>query len=146
MDRRAMAARAMEDIRARPAEPYGEGRPVRRVIRVPGRRTGLLRPFGINVTQVDGGLYVCAPARRRDWVRNLLSAGRCTVERDGPEGGDTPYAATLIEGPEAARALATYVPLTGYAHPELPFSLDASAEEILPHTTTTAVFRLDRAG
>lgn len=144
MDRRAMAARAMLDIRARPAEPYGEGRPVRRVIQVPGRRTGRIRPFGINVTQVAGGLYVCAPSRRRDWVRNLLAAGKCTVERDGPDGGDTVYTATLVEGPEAARALATYVPLTGYAHPELPFALDATAEEILPHTTTTGVFRLDR--
>lgn len=141
--RRAMALRALQDIRATPVVPYGEGRPVRRVVRVRGRRTGLPRPFGINVTRVGGGLYVCAPTRRRDWVRNLLSAGRCAVERDGPDGADAPYTATLVEGREAARALATYVPLTGYAGPELPFALDASLEEILPHTAATAVFRLD---
>ena len=88
---------------------------------------------------------VMHPATLGQSIDELRTMGLCTVERDGPDGGHIDYTATLVEGPEAARALATYVPQTGYAHPELPFTLDATAEEILPHTTTTAVFRLDRA-
>lgn len=138
------AVRAIAEIRAADAPPYREGAPVPRVVRVPGRRTGEPRPFGVNVTQVGGRLYLCSAVRRRDWVRNLAAAGACTVERDGPDGADTAYAATFVEGPEAAAALATYLPQAGYADPELPFALDASAAEIVPHTGITAVVRLDR--
>jgi hypothetical protein len=35
-------------------------------------------------------------------VRNLLHAGRCTVERDGPGGAATKYTPVPIEGTEAA--------------------------------------------
>lgn len=139
----AQTAQAIEELRAAPAPPYREGAPVARVVRVPGRRTGRPRPFGVNITQVGGRLYLCSATRRRDWVRNLAAAGACTVERDGPDGTDTAYTATLIEGPEAATALATYLPQAGYRDPELPFGLDATAEEITPHTATTAVVRLD---
>lgn len=142
-DWREMAARAIEDIRAAPAEPYREGAPVRRVVRVDGRRTGRARPFGINVTRVGGRLYLCSSVRRRDWVRNLLAAGRCTVERDGADGTDTDYSAVLVEGTEAAEVLATYLPQAGFQDPELPFAVDASIAEITPHVATTAVLRLD---
>jgi len=141
-DWREMAARAIEDIRAAPVQPYREGVPARRVVRVDGRRTGRPRPFGINVTRVGGRLYLCSSIRRRDWVRNLLAAGRCTIERDGPDGTDTDYSAVLVEGTEAAEVLATYLPQAGFEDPELPFAVDAPIAEIAPHTTTTAVFRL----
>ncbi|WP_433465172.1 hypothetical protein [Spirillospora sp. CA-128828] len=141
--RREMAVRAIEDIRATPVQPYREGAPVRRVIRVRGRVTGQPRPFGINVTRVGGGLYLCSAIRHRDWVRNLLGAGRCTVERDGPDGTDADYAAVLVEGAEAAAVLATYLPQAGYQDPELPFPIGAPIADITPHTTVTAVFRLD---
>ncbi|MFC4908202.1 hypothetical protein [Actinomadura gamaensis] len=144
-DRRAAAARAIEDVRAAPVQPYEEGRPALRVVNVPGRRSGEPRPFGVNVTAIDGRLYLCSAVRRRDWVRNLVAAGACTVERDGPGGTDARYTATLVEGPEAARALAVYLPQAGYADPELPFPVDASEAEILPHTASTTVFRLDPA-
>ncbi|TDD66962.1 hypothetical protein E1293_38545 [Actinomadura darangshiensis] len=144
-DYREMMARAIEDIRAEPVQPYREGAPVRRVIRVRGRTTGRPRRFGINVTQVGGHLYLCSAIRRRDWVRNLIAAGRCTVERDGPDGADTDHASVLIEGAEAAAVLATYLPQAGYQDPELPFAVDAPITDITPHTTTTAVFRLDPA-
>lgn len=133
---------AIQSIRRAPAQPYREGGPARRVVVVAGRHSGCPRPFGINITQVGGKLYLCSATRRRDWVRNLLHAGRCTVEGDGPDGA-AEYVPVLIEGTEAARVLATYLPQSGYQDPELPFPADASAEQITPHTTATAVIRLD---
>lgn len=142
-DWRAAAAKAIEDVRAAPVQPYREGTPSVRVVNVPGRRSGEPRPFGINVTMLDGRLYLCSAIRRRDWVRNLVAAGACTIERDAPDGTDAAYTATLLEGPEAARALAVYLPQAGYVDPELPFAVDATVEEIVPHTASTTVFRLD---
>ncbi|MGI5205942.1 nitroreductase/quinone reductase family protein [Spirillospora sp. CA-108201] len=145
-DWREAAARAIEAIRAAPVEPYREGAPARRVVRTEGRRTGRTRPFGVNVTRVGGRLYLCSSHRRRDWVRNVVAAGRCTVERDGPGGTDADYSAVLVEGREAAEVLATYLPQAGFQDPELPFAVDASVAEIIPHAATTAVFRLDPLG
>lgn len=135
--------RAIATIRSAPAPPYAEGKPVRRVVVVVGRRSGQPHPFGINVSQIGGTLYLCSATRRRDWVRNLIHARRCIVERDGPDNADTEYTPVLIEGDEAANVLATYLPQSGYQDPELPFSPDAPADQIVPHTATTAVIRLD---
>lgn len=114
-----------------------------RVIDVVGRRTGAPRPFGVNVTAVDGRLYVCSATRDRDWVRNLLAAGRCRIERDGPDGAHAVRTPVLVTGREAAQALATYLPQVEYRDPRLPFAPDAPVEEIERHTEKTAVFRLD---
>jgi hypothetical protein len=140
---RAAAQEMIERIRAQEAAPYRDRRPVARVIDVVGRRSGRSRPFGVNVTAVDGRLYVCSSTRARDWVRNLLAAGYCHVERDGPEGGDTRRRAVLVEGPEAARALATYLSQSGYRDPRLPFDPEAPIEEIERHVHRVAVLRLD---
>ncbi|WP_051467758.1 hypothetical protein [Actinomadura oligospora] len=144
-DWRAAAAQAIREVRAAPVQPYQEGKPAVRVVSVLGRRSGEPRPFGINVTMLDGRLYLCSAIRRRDWVRNLAAAGTCTIERDAPDGTDARYTAALIEGVEAARALAVYLPQAGYVDPELPFAADATLEEIAPHTASTTVFRLDPA-
>ncbi|WP_306323929.1 MULTISPECIES: hypothetical protein [unclassified Streptomyces] len=138
------AAQAMiDDLRSRPPEPYADRRPVPRVIDVVGRRSGLPRPFGVNVTAIDGHLYVCSSTRSRDWVRNLLAAGHCRVERDAPDGADTERRPVLAEGQEAATALAVYLPQTGYRDPRLPFEPDAPVDEIAQHVHATAVLRLD---
>ncbi|MEV5708757.1 nitroreductase/quinone reductase family protein [Actinoallomurus sp. NPDC052274] len=142
-DWRALNAQAISRLRENAPGPYREGRPVPRVISVVGRRSGRPRPFPVNITPVDGRLYLCSATRRRDWVRNLLAAGRCTVERDGPHGADTDYVPVLVEGEEAARVMATYLPQAGYEDPQLPFAIDAPVEQITPHTTAIAVFRLD---
>jgi hypothetical protein len=134
------AARKMiEHLRAQPVEPYADGRPVARVIDVVGRRSGAARPFGVNVTALDGRLYVCSAT----WARDLVAAGRCRVERDGPGGADTERRPVMVEGHEAARVLATYLPQVEYRDPLLPFASDAPVEEILPHVGRTAVLRLD---
>ncbi|MEU6035981.1 hypothetical protein ABZ801_11275 [Actinomadura sp. NPDC047616] len=140
---REAAAAMLEQLRARKPEPYREHRPVPRVIDVVGRRTGLSRPFGVNVTAVDGHLYVCSSTRARDWVRNMLAAGRCRVERDGPDGEDTERRAVLVEGHQAARVLSIYLRQSGYQDPSLPFAPDAPVEEIQRHVHQTAVLRLD---
>lgn len=140
---RETAEAMIEHLRGRAPEPYQDRRPVARVIDVVGRRSGLPRPFGVNVTAIDGRLYVCSSTRSRDWVRNLLAAGRCRIERDAAGGGDTECRAVLVEGREAAVALATYLPQAGYRDPRLPFEPDAPVEEIVQHVHATAVLRLD---
>lgn len=113
------------------------------MIEVVGRRSGEMRPFGVNVTAIDGHLYICSATRARDWVANLLAAGRCRIERDGAGGDHTERDPVLVEGREAARALATYLPHSGYQDPQLPFAPDAPLDEIERHVDQTAVFRLD---
>jgi hypothetical protein len=135
--------------RMRGVQPLGElGDPeLARGVRVVGvgaaGRGGVPRPFGVNVTAIDGHLYVCSATRDRDWVRNLLAAGRCRVERDGIDGEHTEHAPTMVEGHEAARALATYLPHLDYRDPQLPFEPDAPLDEIERHVGKAAVFRLD---
>lgn len=117
-----------------------------RAIEVVGQRSGEPRPFGVNVTAIDGHLYICSATRARDWVANLLAAGRCRIERDGPDGEHTERNPVLVTGHEGARALATYLPHAGYRDPQLPFDPDAQLDEIERHVDKTAVFRLDPIG
>ncbi|MEW9532624.1 hypothetical protein [Microbispora sp. NPDC049125] len=56
----------LERLREQPVEPYRDARPVPRVIAVAGRRSGAPRPFGVNVTAIDGNLYICSATRQRD--------------------------------------------------------------------------------
>jgi deazaflavin-dependent oxidoreductase (nitroreductase family) len=142
-DQRELNRTMVEQLRARDAEPYQDRRPVVRVINVVGRRTGAPRPFSVNVTSIDGRLYVCSATRARDWVRNLVAAGRCRVERDRPDGGDAERRPVLVDGHEAAAVLAIYLPQAGYRDPLLPFEPDASIDEIERHVDRTAVLRLD---
>jgi hypothetical protein len=140
-----VAAEMLTRLRSQPVEPYREGRPVPRVIEVAGRRSGVPRPFGVNVTAVDGRLYICSATRDRDWVRNLLAAGVCVVEGDGVDGANTRRTPVLVEGREGAVALSTYLPHVEYRDPQLPFAEDAPLEEIERQIHETAVFRLDAA-
>jgi deazaflavin-dependent oxidoreductase (nitroreductase family) len=138
---RAMIAR----LRANPVRQYEDRDPVPRVIDVVGRRSGEPRPFPVNVTSVDGRLYVCSSSRTRDWVRNLLARRRCRVERDGRGGADTERRPVLATPSEAAAVLAIYLPRAGYRDPLLPFEPDAPVEEIERHVHALAVIRLDPA-
>ena len=90
-------------------DPYREGGYVLRVLTVPGRATGQPRSWPIAVVQSRGQRYLCAPNRRRDWVRNLLKAGWCTMEGDDP----ARQAATLTEDDDAAGAVAAYLGALG---------------------------------
>jgi deazaflavin-dependent oxidoreductase (nitroreductase family) len=126
--------------RIRPSEPapYQEGGYVLRVLTVPGRRTGQPRSCPIAVVQRRGEHYLCGPNRQRDWVRNLLAAGWCTVEGDEPARHD----ATVIESPEAAEVVAGYLGSLGRPSTMWPFPSDAPVAEIREHLTEIAVFRL----
>jgi hypothetical protein len=119
-------------------DPYQEGGYALRVLSAPGRVTGLPRSWPVGVVQLLGERYVCAPNRRRDWVRNLLAAGWCTVEGDDPER----QAATLAEGDNAARAVAAYLGALGRSSPMWPFPSDAPVATIREHLDEIAVFRL----
>jgi hypothetical protein len=130
----AMAAR----IRSKGMDPYIEGGYVLRVLSTPGRVTGEPRSWPIAVVQLDGRRYVCGPNRRRDWVRNLLASGWCTVEGDEPER----QAAALAEDDDAARAVAAYLGRLGRPSSMWPFPSDAPAATIREHSTEIAVFRL----
>ncbi|MGH3169785.1 MAG: hypothetical protein ACRDN0_28375 [Trebonia sp.] len=119
-------------------DPYREGGYVLRVLSTPGRVTGETRSWPIAVVQLLGQRYVCGPNRRRDWVRNLLAAGWCTVEGDDP----ARQAATLAEDDDAAEAVGAYLAALGRPSPEWPFPSDAPAATIRKHLGEIAVFRL----
>ena len=122
--------------------PYRDGGYVLRVLATPGRTTGQLRSWPIGVVQLHGQRYVCGPNRRRDWVRNLLASGWCTVEGDDP----ARQAATLTEDDDAAEALAAYLRALGRPSTMWPFPSDAPATTIRAHLHDIAVFRLTPEG
>jgi hypothetical protein len=123
---------------AKTPDPYREGGYVLRVLATPGRATGELRSWPIAVVQLLGERYICGPNRQRDWVRNLLAAGWCTVEGDDP----ARRTATLSEDDDAARAVAAYLGALGRASTMWPFPSDAPAATIREHLAEIAVFRL----
>jgi deazaflavin-dependent oxidoreductase (nitroreductase family) len=127
-------------IRAEQVQPHREGGHVLRVLSVPGRRTGQPQTWPIAVIQRDGQHYICAPNRRRDWVRNLLAAGWCTVEGEQPARHD----ATLVETPEAAEAVAGYLGSLQRRSTSSawPFPRDAPPEQVRQHLSEIAVFQL----
>ncbi|HWE89884.1 MAG TPA: nitroreductase family deazaflavin-dependent oxidoreductase [Pseudonocardiaceae bacterium] len=129
----------MRRIRSGEPQPYQEGRYVLRVVSAPGHRTGQPRPVPIAVVQVSGQRYLCAPNRRRDWVRNLLAAGACQIEGDEP----AEHKAVLIEDDSAAKVVATYLGALGRLSAMWPFPSDAPEAEIAKYTNEIAVFRLD---
>ena len=99
----------MDKIRAGGPAPYQEGQYVLRVMSVPGRRSGKPQLLPIAIPTVAGDRYLCAPNRRRDWVRNLLKAGVCEIEGDpAPR-----YAAVLVVDDTAALAVHTYLSRLG---------------------------------
>ena len=97
----------------------------------------------MNITQIDGHPYACSATRERDWVRNLVAAGRCRIERDAPGGDDSERRPVLVDGREAATVLATYLPQAGYSDPALPFAVDAPPGEMERLAHLTAVVRFD---
>ncbi|MGH3247326.1 MAG: hypothetical protein ACRDOI_14110 [Trebonia sp.] len=123
-------------------DPYREGGYVLRVLGVPGRVSGQPRSWPIAVVQSLGQRYICAPNRQRDWVRNVLAAGWCTVEGDNP----ARQTATLSEDDDAARAVAAYLGALGRASAMWPFPSDAPVATIQHHLGQIAVFRLTRQG
>jgi hypothetical protein len=129
----------MDKIRADGPAPYQEGRYVLRILSVPGRTSGEPRPVPIAVPLVAGERYLCAPNRRRDWVRNLLAAGACEIEGDPV----ARHRAVLVEDDAAANAVRTYLSALSRPSAEWPFPSDAPTSEIVKHVTEIAVFRLD---
>jgi RimJ/RimL family protein N-acetyltransferase len=119
-------------------DPYREAGYALRVLTAAGRETGQPRSWPIAVVQLLGQHYLCAPNRRRDWVRNLLAAGWCTLEGDDP----ATQTATLTEDDAAAQAVAAYLGALGRASSEWPFPGDAPAITIRRHLNEIAVFRL----
>jgi hypothetical protein len=119
-------------------DPYREGGYVLRVLSVPGRVSGQPRSWPIAVVQLLGQRYICAPNRHRDWVRNLLAAGWCTVEGDDP----ARQTATLSQDDDAAQVVAAYLGALGRPSAMWPFPSDAPAATIREHLDEIAVFRL----
>jgi len=125
-------------IKSMPAAPYAEGKYVVRIIEVPGRVSGEIRATPIAVVQLGDKRYLCAPNRRRDWVRNLLAAGSCKLADDEPE-----YRVSLVDAAEGSPVLSTYLSQLAQVSEEWPFAKDASIEEIGKHADSTAVLRVD---
>jgi hypothetical protein len=123
-------------------DPHREGGYVLRVLSVPGRVTGNTQYWPIAVIQVHGRLYICGPHRQKDWVRNLLAAGWCTVERDDP----ARHQAVLAEDDDAAEAVAAYLGGRGRPSNRWPFPSDAPPAVIKGYLGEIAVFRLTPEG
>jgi hypothetical protein len=128
----------IERIRSQDPQPHHEGHYALRVMTVDGRTSGMPRAIPIALMQLDGVQYVCSPDRRRDWVRNLLSAGRCTVEPDEHETRN----AHLVEDARGAEAVARYLSRLPRVSDEWPFPGDAPPEQVLPFMGQIAVFQL----
>lgn len=75
-------------------------------------------------------------------MRNLLVAGRCTVEGDDP----AVHKATLSEDDNAAQVAAAYVGALGRPSTMWPFPSDAPAATIRQHLHEIAVFLLTPNG
>jgi hypothetical protein len=138
-DMRAINATMAARIRAAAPQPYAEGSYVLRVVQVRGRNSGEPRAFPIAVTQLGGRRYLCAPNRGRDWVRNLLAARRCLIERDPVQ----EHRAVLVDGDEAAPVIATYLRKLDRPTTLWPFPPEAPVEQIRAHADQLAVFRLE---
>lgn len=128
----------LERIRTQEPQPHREGHYALRVMTVVGRTSGKPRAVPIALMQLDGIHYVCSPDRRRDWVRNLLAAGRCVVE---PDEYDT-RTAVLVEDAAAAAAVSHYLGQLPHVSDEWPFPGDAPPEQALPFMQQIAVFQL----
>src|ERR1700678_477421 len=129
----------MAKIRSTGVAPSQEGGYVLRVLSVPGRVSGLPRSWPIAVVQVGRLHHLCAPNRRRQWVRNLLAAGWCEVE------GEDRRDVTLLEDDGAAEVVSTYLRALGRPSTMWPFPSDAPVSEIRKHLSDIAVFRLGPA-
>ena len=129
----------MDKIRTDGPAAYQDGQYVLRVISVPSRASGEPRPVPIAIPTVEGEHYLCAPNRRRDWVRNLLASGECEVEGDAV----SRQRAVLIEDDSAAVAVHIYLSALGRQSPEWPFPADSPTTEIAKHVKEFAVFRLE---
>ncbi|WP_206792087.1 hypothetical protein [Amycolatopsis sp. MtRt-6] len=128
----------LERIRSQDPQPHREGHYALRVMTVAGRTSGQPRSVPIALMQLGGVQYVCSPDRRRDWVRNLLAAGRCVVEPDEHELRH----AELIEDEDGAAAVARYLGRLPRVSDEWPFPGDAPLEQVLPFMQQIAVFQL----
>lgn len=130
-------AAMLERIRSMPVVPYTEGGYVLRILEVRGRASGEVRSTPIAAVQLHERLYLCAPNRSRDWVRNLLASGTCRLSPD-----ETEYKATLVDAEEGAPVLSGYLGQLGRVSEEWPFEQGASNEEIAKHWDTMAIFRV----
>ncbi|WP_410630935.1 nitroreductase family deazaflavin-dependent oxidoreductase [Amycolatopsis sp. cmx-4-83] len=128
----------LERIRSQDPQPHREGYYALRVLAVTGRTSGKPHAVPIALVQLDGVQYVCSPDRRRDWVRNLLAAGRCTVAPDEHETRN----ALLVEDAAGAAAVAQYLRRLPRVSDEWPFPGDAPPEQVLPFMRQIAVFQL----
>lgn len=128
----------LERIRSQDPQPHREGYYALRVLTVAGRKTGEPRAVPIALMQLDRVQYVCSPDRRRDWVRNLLAAGRCTVSPDDHEARN----ALLVEDAAGAEAVARYLSRLPRVSDQWPFPGDAAPEQVLAFMGQIAVFQL----
>lgn len=128
----------LQRIRSQAPQPHREGHYALRVMTVEGRTSGKPRSVPIALMQLDGIQYVCSPDRRRDWVRNLLAAGRCLVEPDEHEVRQ----ALLVEDARGAAAVARYLGRLPRVSDEWPFPGDAPPGRVLPFMRQIAVFQL----
>lgn len=136
----ALNATMTRKILDEPAQPLVDGEYALRVVHTAGRRTGARRTAPVGVVVHDGLLFLVAPTRGRDWVRNLDADPACTLDP-----GDDARTAVPAPAAQAAAAVATYLRTmrVPWALRAFPVGPDAGLDEITEHLDTIAVYRLD---
>jgi deazaflavin-dependent oxidoreductase (nitroreductase family) len=74
-------------------------------LHVPGRISGRRRRVPLNVVDLDGGRYLVSVRGQTEWVRNLRTAGHCTLSRRGRRDR---YRVVEVSGEQRARVVAAY--------------------------------------
>jgi len=145
MDVRTGNAMMIAQIMGAPPQPYHEGGAALRVLEVRGRTSGEPRVAPIGVPQREGVRYLVSPTRAREWVRNVLAAGECTLVTAATR---EQYRVRLASANEAVPVMQEYVQGMArrgaqFAVAQFPFAPDASTDEMRVQLDAVAVFRLD---
>jgi deazaflavin-dependent oxidoreductase (nitroreductase family) len=120
------------------AREYRDGA-VRRLLTVPGLRTGELRTTPVYLMEIEGERWLVAPYGAVGWVRNLRAAGRATLER----GGRSEEVGAVEAGPEeAAPVLRRYIADVPLTRPYVDVSADSPRAAIAAEASRHPVFRL----
>jgi len=119
---------------------FGLGASYRRVLTVPGRKTGRLYSTPVDVMDHDGRLWLVAGYGPANWVSNARAAGRVTLTR-GKERAN--YEVRDAGPSEAVPVLRQYMRQVRVTRAYFDASPDGSDAEIAAELPRHPVLRLD---
>jgi deazaflavin-dependent oxidoreductase (nitroreductase family) len=112
------------------------------VIFTTGRTSGETRSTPVDLTRVDGEVYVVGIYGPKSWVLNLRADPACRVRG---KGGETAYTAVELPAAEGAPVLRQYLRESSLVRDYQDVGPDASDEAMEAAAADRPVFRLDAA-